>query len=41
MAIPILSHRLMLKSSVNMFKSKSEEIVQELLNTVQAPLEKL
>ena len=41
MAIPILSHRLMLKSSVNMFTNKSEEIVQEILNTVQAPLEKL
>ena len=41
MAIPILSHRLILKSSVNMFNNKSEEIVQELLNTVQAPLEKL
>ena len=41
MAIPILSHRLMLKSYVNMFTNKSEEIVQELLNTVQAPLEKL
>lgn len=41
MAIPVLSHRLMLKSSVNMFTNKSEEIVQELLNTVQAPLEKL
>lgn len=41
MAIPILSHRLMLKSSVNMFMNKSEEIVQEILNTVQAPLEKL
>lgn len=41
MAVPVLSHRLILKSSVNMFTSKSEEIIQELLDTVQAPLEKL
>jgi MoxR-like ATPase len=41
MAVPILSHRLMLKSSVNLFNNNSEYIVQELLTTVEAPLEKL
>ncbi len=38
MAIPVLSHRLILKS---ILANKSEEIIQEILNTVQAPLEKL
>ncbi|MGH4140333.1 AAA family ATPase [Clostridium sp.] len=40
LAIPILSHRLMLKNDLSQ-GSKSESIIQEIISTIEAPLEKL
>lgn len=41
MAVSIISHRLILKSEVNVLSNKSDQIVVEILNSVQAPLEKI
>lgn len=41
LAIPILSHRLVLKNSIGSQTEKSEEIIREILNSIEAPLEKL
>ncbi len=41
MAVPILSHRLILKTGVGTFENKNEEIIEEILNTINTPLEKI
>jgi len=41
MAVPILCHRLILSSSVNMFSNKAEEVIGEILNAVNTPLEQI
>jgi len=41
MAVPILCHRLILSSSVNMFSNKAEEVIGEILNVVNTPLEQI
>lgn len=41
MSVPILSHRIMLHSSVGGLENKGEDIVEEILNTIEAPLEKI
>jgi MoxR-like ATPase len=41
MAVPILSHRLILKNDVSGLLNKPEEIVLEILNTVNSPLEEI
>jgi MoxR-like ATPase len=40
LAVPILSHRLMLKNELSS-GSKSKSLIEEIINTVEAPLEKL
>jgi len=40
LAIPILSHRLMLKNDLSL-GNKSKTIIEELISTIEAPLEKL
>lgn len=41
MAIPVLSHRIILKSGIGAFENKSSAIIEEILNTVNTPLEKI
>jgi len=41
MAVPVLCHRLILSSSVNMFSNKAEEIIGEIMNAVNTPLEQI
>jgi MoxR-like ATPase len=41
LAVPILSHRLVLRNSIGSQTEKSEQIIREILNTIEAPLEKL
>ncbi|ERI91805.1 ATPase family protein [Clostridiales bacterium oral taxon 876 str. F0540] len=41
LAVSILSHRLILKNETNLESSRAEEIINEILNTIEAPLEKL
>ena len=40
LAIPILSHRLMLKNDLGM-GNKSKSLIEEIISTIKAPLEKL
>ena len=39
--IPILSHRIALKNEILSRSEKTEQILKEILNTVEVPLEKL
>jgi MoxR-like ATPase len=41
LAVSILSHRLVLKSEMNLATHRSSEIIEEILCTIEAPLEKL
>jgi MoxR-like ATPase len=41
MAVPILSHRIVLKGAAGTLEGKNEEVVQDILNSVHTPLEKL
>lgn len=41
MAIPVLSHRLILKSDINTVSDRAEEVITEILNTLKTPLENL
>lgn len=41
MAPAILNHRIILKSGIGAFENKATEIVEEILNTVHTPLEKI
>ncbi|WP_238884042.1 MoxR family ATPase [Clostridium sp. YIM B02551] len=41
LAIPILSHRLVLKNQIGSQSEKSEEVIKEILKSVDAPLEKI
>lgn len=41
LAVPILAHRLVLKSEMGLEDNRANEIIDEILNTVEAPLEKL
>ena len=41
LAVSILSHRLVLKSEMNLGNDKASEIIEEIINTIEAPLEKL
>ncbi|MBZ9685163.1 MoxR family ATPase [Clostridium estertheticum] len=41
LAVAILSHRLILKSEMNLGNDKASEIIEEIINTIEAPLEKL
>jgi MoxR-like ATPase len=41
MAVPILSHRIILKNEVNMNRNLCEEIIEDILNTVKSPLEEI
>lgn len=41
LAVPILAHRLVLNSEMSLETSRAHEIIDEILNTVEAPLEKL
>lgn len=41
MALPVLGHRIVLKSGISSIERKGEELVEEILNTVHTPLEKI
>lgn len=41
MAIPVLGHRIVLKSGISSIERKGEELVEEILNAVHTPLEKI
>lgn len=41
MAIPVLTHRIILKSGLGSFEDKAISIIEEILNTVHTPLEKI
>lgn len=41
MAVPVLSHRLILKSDINTVSDRAEEVITEILNTLKTPLENL
>jgi MoxR-like ATPase len=41
LAVDILSHRLVLKSEMNLESDKASGIIEEIINTIEAPLEKL
>jgi MoxR-like ATPase len=41
LAVDILHHRLTLKSEMNLGNDKAREIIEEIINTIEAPLEKL
>jgi MoxR-like ATPase len=41
MAIPVLSHRLILKSDINTVSDRAEEVITEILNTLKTPLENI
>lgn len=41
MALPVLSHRIILSNEISLISNKAEEVITEILNTVQTPLEKL
>lgn len=41
LAVDILSHRLVLKSEMNLGNDKTSGIIEEIINTIEAPLEKL
>lgn len=41
MAVPVLSHRLVLKSELGSGASKPEHIIEDILNTVRTPLEEI
>jgi MoxR-like ATPase len=41
MAVPILSHRLILKNDVSGLSNKPEEVILDILNTVNSPLEEV
>lgn len=41
MAVPILSHRLILKNDVSGLSNRPEDIIVEILNTVKSPLEEI
>lgn len=41
MAVPILSHRIILKNAQGLGENKAEAVVEKILNTVHTPLEKI
>ncbi|MCB2290218.1 MoxR family ATPase [Clostridium sp. CS001] len=41
LAVDILHHRLILKSEMNLGNDKADKIIEEIINTIEAPLEKL
>jgi MoxR-like ATPase len=41
MALPVLGHRIVLKSGISSIERKGEELIEEILNTVHTPLEKI
>ena len=41
MAVPILSHRLVLRNEMNASSNQSEELITKILNTVKTPLEEV
>lgn len=41
LAVPVLSHRIIAKNEMSMGKSGSQEVINNILNTVAAPIEKL
>lgn len=41
MAVPVLSHRLILKSDINTVSDRAEEVITEILNTLKTPLENI
>lgn len=41
MAVPVLSHRIILKNEVNINRNLCEKIIEDILNTVKSPLEEI
>lgn len=41
LAVPVLGHRLIVSNGMSTGKSGCEEVINDILNTVAAPLEKL
>lgn len=41
MAVPVLSHRLVLKNEVNLVDNQAEKVIEDILNTVKTPLEEI
>jgi len=41
LAIPIMTHRIIVKNEINIGNDKAERIINEILNTVETPLEKI
>ena len=41
LAVPILGHRIILKSGMSSIENKAEDLVEQILNTVDTPLEKI
>jgi MoxR-like ATPase len=41
LAIPIMSHRIIVKNEINIGNNKAERVINDILNTVQTPLEKI
>jgi MoxR-like ATPase len=41
LAIPIMVHRIIVKNEINIGNNKAEKVINDILNTVQTPLEKI
>ena len=41
LALPVLSHRIILKSGMSSIENKAEDLIDQILNTVNTPLEKI
>ena len=41
LAIPIMTHRIIVKNEINIGNDKAERVINEILNTVETPLEKI
>jgi MoxR-like ATPase len=41
MAVPVLSHRMMLRGGISTAENQAEEVVTSILNTIETPLEKI
>jgi len=40
LAIPIMSHRIILKSEINSGSEKSERVIQKILATIETPIDR-
>ncbi|MPM87880.1 hypothetical protein SDC9_134980 [bioreactor metagenome] len=41
LAVPIMSHRIIVKNEINIGNNKAQSVINDILNTVETPLEKI